>query len=648
MQFGPFIAGTTAVPDLEVLVVFALVAVTLVLFVTEPVPVDVTAIGLLVTLVVLGDWTGVSPEDGVSGFASPATITVLAMFMLSEGVRRTGVIQLLSDRVGEYTAGSESRTLAATLGIAGPTAGFVNNTPVVAIMLPVVRDLARRANTSPSKLLIPLSFASMLGGTLTLVGTSSNILASDVYAALGGERFGMFEFTGLGVVVLVVGCLYLLTVGRYLTPARIPADDDIAAEFGVAEYLTDVVVREGSPLVGRTIRELRRDDDVEFDVYELVRGRRSITRALGRERVRAGDVLAVRADRDALADLLEADYLDVLPASDLDPEMEAGAASDRPVVGSEPASETDPLSAGAAANGGETDLESVPADDRSSLVELVLLRGSPLIGQTIESAGIRRRFDVTVVAIRRGDSVVRRRMREIRLRPGDALLVQASDRALERLTAEHERTLVVNERRIEEYERSKIPVAIGIVAGVVGLAALDLLAIHVAALGGVVAMIVAGVLAPDEAYGAVSWDVVFLLAGVIPLGVAMDETGAAEYLAGSLVVSAEVLPVVAVVGLFYVVTAILTNVVSNNAAVILLIPVAMDVATRVGADPFPFVMAVTFAASAALLTPVGYQTNLMVYGPGGYRFSDFARVGAPLQALLAVVTTLCIVHFWPP
>ncbi|MFW6347138.1 MAG: flotillin-like FloA family protein, partial [Cyclonatronaceae bacterium] len=241
--------------------------------------------------------------------------------MLSEGVRRTGAIQALGERVATYTGESDRRTLLATIGIAGPSAGFVNNTPVVAIMVPMVRDLARRANTSPSKFLLPLSFASMLGGTLTLIGTSSNLLASDVYADLGGQPFGMFEFTALGVVVLVVGSLYLFTVGWYLTPARLPAEGDVLEEFGVAEYLTDVVVLEASPLLGRTIREVRRDDDVDFDVFELAREGRSITRRIGRERIRPGDVLAVRASQDALTEILEADSLALLAEVEAEAEV---------------------------------------------------------------------------------------------------------------------------------------------------------------------------------------------------------------------------------------------------------------------------------------------------------------------------------------
>ncbi|MFW6041781.1 MAG: SLC13 family permease, partial [Guyparkeria sp.] len=212
-------------------------------------------------------------------------------------------IQTLGERVGSFTGESDRRTLLATIGVAGPSAGFVNNTPVVAIMVPMVRTLARRANTSPSKFLLPLSFASMLGGTLTLIGTSSNLLASDVYADLGGQPFGMFEFTALGVVVLVVGSLYLFTVGWYLTPARLPAEGDVLEEFGVAEYLTDVVVLEASPLLGRTIREVRRDDDVDFDVFELAREGRSITRRIGRERIRPGDKLTLILDEEQFAGL---------------------------------------------------------------------------------------------------------------------------------------------------------------------------------------------------------------------------------------------------------------------------------------------------------------------------------------------------------
>jgi len=609
-----------------VAVVFAIILGALVLFATEAVPVDITALGVMVALLLVEPVSGAfvrvglldsavvvldSPQQGVSGFASTATITVLAMFILSDGVQRTGIVQVLGRKIAAYTGDDEGKQLGATIGVVGPISGFINNTAAVAILLPMVSDLAHEGNTSPSKLLIPLSYASMFGGTLTLIGTSTNILASDIIARpeFLGRGFGMFEFTALGLLVSAVGTVYLLTVGRWLLPERITPTGDLTDEFEMGDYLTEVVVREDSPLVGRTVRTTMRELDYDVDLVQLVRGDRVFIEPLGPKTIRAGDVFAVRTDRDTLLEISDAEGLDLLPEVEVD----------------------------------ESELET-PAEART-LVEVVIPPGSALLGETLVSAAFRQRYDATVLALRRGGDVVRKRMDHVPLRIGDTLLVQATPDSVERLDRNRDFT-VAGEVERRTFRRSKIPVALGIVAGVVGVAALDFLPIMVAALVGALAMVLSGCLKPGEIYDAVQWDVIVLLAGVIPLGLAMENSGAAALLADAVVESAASLPPVAVLGLLYVVTALLTNVVSNNASVVLMVPVAFEAATRLDANAFSFVLAVTFAASTAFMTPVGYQTNLFVYGPGGYRFTDYVRVGGPLQLVFAITTTLGIAALW--
>ncbi|QCJ48525.1 SLC13 family permease [Haloprofundus sp. MHR1] len=595
----------------------------LVLFATEPVPVDITALGVMVTLMLVQPVTEalasvgllaaplvmISVEQGLSGFASQATLTVLAMFILSDGVQRTGVVQILGAKIAAVTRESESRQLGAVIGVVAPISGFINNTAAVAILLPMVTDLAERGRNSPSKLLLPLSYASMFGGTLTLIGTSTNILASDIFDRLGYEPFSMFEFTGLGVVVTLVGTAYLLTVGRYLTPARIRPQSDLTEEFEMAEYLTEVLVREDSPLVGQRVQDALVETALDVDLLQLIRDGDVFLEPLGPKEIQAGDVFAVRTDRDTLIELLDVEGLDLVPVRVDEETLEAG-------------------------EGGQ------------NLVEVVVAPQSALVGESLSSIGFRQRYDATVLALRRGGELIRRRMDDVALQVGDTLLVQASTESVERLDRNRD-FIVAQEVERRDFRESKIPVAVGIVALVVAVAALTPIPIVVSALAGALAMVATRCLKPTEIYEAVQWDVIFLLAGVIPLGVAMQETGADQLLADFVVASAAALPMLGVLALFYVVTALLTNVISNNASVVLMVPVAVEAATQIGANPLSFVIAVTFAASTAFMTPVGYQTNLFVYGPGGYKFTDYLRVGAPLQLLFAVVTTLGITVFFP-
>jgi len=634
--------------SLDVFVVLAVVAIALTLFVFQPVSIDTTAIALMVALILLGPWTGVSPEEGVSGFSNPATLTVLAMFILSEGVRQTGVIQILTQKMESFAGNSESRQLLATVGLSGPSAGFVNNTPIVAMLIPAVTNLARKTGTSPSKLLIPLSFASMMGGTLTVIGTSTNLLASDIWAQIGptGEPFSLFEFTQLGAIVLAVGIIYLLTIGRYLTPARITAEGSPTDQFGMSDYLTDVVVHEDSDLVGSKVHEVRRDD-LDLDVFQIVRNGRTIVRGLPNERIRAGDVLSVRASQETLEQVIEDEHLVLLPelldsAADEDEPLPEGFAPEHHAWNQPPAS-PDANAAVGEDEEAETE-EETESEIETSLTEVVLLPG-PWSSRRDGVAGFEREYDATVLAVRRGNDVIRQRLRDVELQAGDVLLVQTSENVLDRLRTDTN-VVVSSDERWEEFDKTQIPIALGIVAGVVGLAALEYLPIMVSALAGVVAMLFSGILRPADAYEAVDWDVIFLLAGVIPLGIAFEASGTADLLATGIVAGSTVLPPIAMLATFYLGTAIITEMVSNNASVVLMLPIAIEVAGQLGVNAFAFALAVTFAASTPLLSPVGYQTNLMVYGPGGYKFTDFARVGAPLQLVLTVVTTAGIAFFW--
>ena len=608
-------AGTVPPLSTEIILIFALIFVALVLFVTEPLPIDIIAIAVLVSLVVLEPWTGVDAATGISGFASTATVTVLAMFILSEGVRQTGLVNIIGSKIAERYGDSPYKQLLAVLGLSGGTAGFINNTPVVAVMIPMVNTLSRKTGISPSKLLIPVSYAAMLGGMLTLIGTSTNILASDVSARLIDRPFSMFEFTQLGLLVLLTGVVYLATVGRLLLPERINMSDELIEGFEMTEYLTEVVVTDDSELVGNTISQSFRELDVDADIVQLIRDGRAFTEPLSRKEVRADDILVLRTDQESLVTFIETEGLELAPDAEVSDEtLEA---------------ETDDLAGG--------------ADQR--LVEIVISPEASVLGETLETLSFRHRYDATVLAIRRGGEIIHARMDKRRLRGGDTLLIQASESTAQRFANDRD-FIIAGDLTLPEFREERIPVALGIIGLVIALAALELVPIVISALGGIVAMVATGCVKSTEVYDAVDWSVIFLLAGLIPLGVAMERTGAAEWLALSIVNVAAGLSPLLLLGLFYLFTALITNVISNNASVVLMIPVAIEAADSLGADPFSFVLAVTFAASTAMLTPIGYQTNLMVYGPGGYKFTDFFRVGAPLQLLLTVVTAVGIAVIW--
>jgi len=607
--------------SMGMLVVFALIAVALVLFVTELIPSDITAIGILVALAVLEPQTGVSAREAITGFASPATITIVAMYILSEGIQRTGLVERLGVYLARLTRGEETRLLGATVGTTGLAAGIVNNTPVVAVFIPMISGLAERAGISPSKLLLPLSYAAMLGGTLTLIGTSTNLLASDFARQLPGRGpIGMFEFTPLGILVFLIGGIYLMTIGRRLTPARVQPRADLTDEFDLENRLSRLAVADGSDLVGRRVdevlEEFEADPDIDVDLLQLDRGTESFHAGSSDLRVEAGDTLTVRATLQVTNRLTDRYGLRQLVREAVDDE----------------------------------DL----ASDRSTLVETVVLPDSGLVGDTVAESALGSQFDSTVIAVRRGERRIDEGLADLEIQAGDTLLLYSTPENASYLREEGEVALThlpEGELDLLDSDASeadiaplspKTPVAVAIMIGVIGVAALGLVPIVIAALGGVFAMVVTGCLSPSDAYDAVSWNIVFLLAGVLPLGIAMQRTGGAEFIAALLVNSADVLPILAVLGLFYVLTGLFANIITPVASVVLMSPIAIDTATRIGGEPFSFLLAVTFAASSAFMTPIGYQTNLMVYGPGGYRFTDYLRVGAPLQALLAVVVTLGI------
>ena len=593
----------------SIIVVLILVGIIVILFFFEPIRLDIIAISIPAILVLLKPWTEVGTKESLSGFANTATITVLAMFIISEGIQRNGIVQILGDKIAKFTGDNELKQLAAITGIGGTIACILNNTPVVAIFIPMVMNLSRKTKTSPSKLLMPLSYASMMGGMITLIGTSTNLLASDVSERLLGKPFSMFEFTNLGIIVLLFGWIYLLTLGRYLTPKRVDPEKDLIENYYMKNFVTEVVVEEGSPLLNKEVQEIQEEIDIDMKIIEIIRGESCVKQNLEREELKVGDHLIVNTNRKNILKIIDSIGLSILP--------ETKITEDR-----------------------FKELES-----NNKLLQIVIPYGSLMEGQTLEEMNFLKSYETLILAIRRGDKLLHSKMENIKLKSGDVLLLLATENTEKRLEKKGD-FIVIKEVDSNNYDTKKMITSVSILAIVISLAVFEIVHIAVAAILGVVAMIVTGCLKAEDIYDAVNWQVIFLLAGLIPLGIAMEKTGTAKYIANKLLLVSGELPPTIVLGIFYISTAVLTNIISNNASVVLMIPVAIDAANQLGVNPFTFVIVVTFAASTAFLTPVGYQTNLMVYAPGEYKFKDFMIAGAPLQILLAIITPIFAALIW--
>ena len=589
----------------EIALAFGILLAAFVIFALDRWPIDFVAFGIMVTILALGPWIDVSPEEAIAGFANPATITVMAVLILSAGIQRTGAVNLLARRMTRLAGTSERRQLATVVGVSGSFSGFINNTAAVAIMLPAVIRMARDTARSPSKLLIPLSYASQLGGVVTLIGTSANILASGLVSQAGYDGFSMFSFAPIGLLVLLVGAGYLLLVAPRILPDR-QGEQDLSATYDVKSYLSEVLVPEGSTLDGVTLAESRLRQELGILVLEILRGADRVHMIRGDTQLRAGDILIVSASAEGLVRVRDDPRLAI--------EAEARLAADESL------------------------------DDDIRLLELVIGPDSDLIGGTLISTNFRNRFGVTVIAMRKEGQIIRERIGRERLHFGDTLLVQGSPTAID-LLRRRRGFIVTEEPRIESFRVRRIPMAVAIVAGVVGLAALGQ-PILVTAMVGAVLMVVTGCLTVTELHDAIRWDVLFLLAGMIPLGAALENTGGAQLLADLAVDAANYLPALGVLYLFYIVALLMTHLISSNPTIVVLIPVALATATSLGLDPEALALAIMFAASMSFSTPMGDQTNTLVYGPGGYRFSDYVRTGLPLNLLLSVLTPLFIYSIW--
>ncbi|MGD1913294.1 MAG: SLC13 family permease [Rivularia sp. (in: cyanobacteria)] len=591
---------------MSIFLTLIIVFLTLISFIGEWFPVDITAIGVMVLLMALGL---VTPEEGISGFGNSATITVMAMFILSAGISRTGAIAAVNDLLLKWGGKHLTKQILAIGIITGPISGLINNTAVVAVFLPVVEDWCKKQGISPSKLLMPLSFVTILGGMLTTIGTSTNVLASGLSEKLGYGAFSLFQFTELGLIIFTVGLAYLTFIAPRLLPNRkIRSNNTVTQDYDLKDYVSEIVVAPSSNLVGQTLRQSKLQRKFDLDVLEIIRNDNHFPQPFADKLLQGGDILMVRGGKECLLKVKDERGIEFLPDVQF----------------------------------GDKSWEKNLSSGEESIAEVLILSNSNLIGSTLKDIRFRQRYNATVLAIRRGEELVRERLGRVKLRFGDVLLLQGPNQSFLGLQTSRD-LLFIGDRDLETLRREKAGIAVGIGLGVVLAAAFGILPFLVSALLGVLLIVTTGCLKPGEVYQAVRWDIIFLLAGLIPLGIAMDKSGTTQWLAQNLVAIGGNLSGYWLLTFFYLVTVLITEILSNNASVVLLLPVAVEVAKSLSFNPMAFILVVTFAASSSFMTPIGYQTNTMVYSPGGYKFVDFARVGAPLSLLMALIVPPLII-----
>lgn len=596
-----------SVEKIQMIVTFAVLAGVFVVFIKEWLPNDLVALGGLSVLLLIG----ILDENDLGRiFSNSAPMTIGAMFILGEALTRTGVIDWIAHRFEKWAGGSLSRAIAILALIVIPLSAFMNNTPVVIVFLPVLMAFARSTGLKASKLLIPLSFFSILGGTITLIGTSTNLLVSGLSKQQGQPAFGIFEISGLGIVYAVIGFLYIFFIGQHLLPERDTVSSLLDAE-DTRKFSSAVEIPEGSPLIGeRLITHPLFSNKSRTIVYEVIRyGRRVEDIPLDAITFKARDVLWFRATAVQLAEI----------------QGNGGVAMiHRKSVNDDGTDQTEEV----------------------KTVEAIIGQNSPLIGKSIKQSNIRRRYGIVVAAVHRQGVSLSQGYPDMRLAFGDTLLLEGPVHNIVQLNREGS-FLSLNETVVRPKLKSKMGLAIGILAAVVLSAGFGLLSITSAALIGAVLVVLTGCLAIRDAYKAIEWEVLFLIYGMLGVGLAMEKTGGAEWIAMGVVGVMDHLGPLAILAAIYLLASILTELVTNNAVAILMTPIAISIAGSMEVDPRPFLVAIMFGASASFITPIGYQTNTYVYGAGGYKFGDFMKIGIPLNLILWGTAVLLIPRFWP-
>ena len=594
--------------NIDIIIVLGILVLGFILFLLEYFTIDVTALIILSCFFGLGYLT---PTEAVSGFSNPAVITIGLLFILSSAIQKTGLLEYLVVTINRLLQSSRGLGMAIYYFTVSIASALINNTAIVAIFMPVTIRLAHRYQISPSKMLIPLSYAAILGGTLTLVGTSTNLLVNSIYMGYEGvEPLGMFEFIRYGIIILVIGTIYLLIVAPRLIPSR-TVTSSLTKSYHLGGYLTEMRIKKESPLVGKSCLDRSINHNYDVTVLDIIRDQKHIVNNIRRTILKEGDILFVRGTLENFIRMKEVEGITLLTDEKLT----------------------------------QAELE----QEDNELVECLLTDDSDLVGKSLMSTNFRQVFGAFILAIRREGDIIRKKIAHMQLHAFDTLLVYGPTKKISTLSDRGDFIVLGKvEARLQKDRFWWVSIYVVLIS--IFLASIGYIPILKGAFISVVILLCLKIITAQESYQSIHWQVIILIAALIPIGIVLQSTGTADWIGNNIsrfiyLFSISWQPYVLLATIYFI-TMILTEISSNVATAIIMVPIAIAVSGQIGLESRPFVFAVAFAASASFITPIGYQTNLMVYGPGGYKFSDYIRVGLPLSLLLFLIAVIILPNIW--
>lgn len=594
--------------DIDAYITLGVMLLAMILFITESVSVDVISLGIIVVLVLSGV---ITIEQGLHGFSNEAVLTVMAMFVLSVAVINTNVIERIGPTITKFLKKSYGVSISGLALLVGSMSAFVNNTPVAATFIPVICKSAKQSDISASRFLIPLSFVAMFGGMCTLIGTSTNLLVSRISAENGLGEFSMFLLTPLGLIFSIVGVMYIIICGKKLIPEREELADESQKDM-IENFLTEIRYTASDDLNRLTIEDLFGDEQDALDILSVKRGTEETKSPTKEFELHEDDVLLVKGDMEKITLIMKSDNLHIVERS-----------SDKKFP-----------------------------EEVTKLIQLILKSNSDLLRKRIREIDFGKRFNATILAIRQRGEAKFKNLGDLVLGSGDGLLVQTDEKGYDSIM-EHKKMggspfLIFNETQMGKRNKRNLVLASLTIFGVILSASLGLFSIGISALAGIVFLAIARTITMEYAYKKIDWQVIFLLAGALSLEKAMKESGLSDLIGRVMIeqIGAEYGPYL-IVSALYLLTTLLTGIISNNAAAALFAPIAIAISHGLNISATPLLVAVAFAGSASFYTPIGYQTNTMVYSAGNYRFRDFTAIGLPLNIIFWILATILIPEIYP-